>query len=636
MQLKRIRISNFRSIQETEIELGETTVLIGPNNSGKTAILEALRIALTRRWGQRGTGFTEYDMHLSQERTDPKVGPPLTIEVELEEKEPEDWPDDLQNELEDIIQFDPMSGKSSIFLRVTCAWDELEDSYVPRWEFLNVQKAPLTGRGARSLNFQDFFQYLPVFYLGALRDANDEFSAKSQFWGKLLRTINIPEELEQEAKTIFDELNTRILNSDPKLQDLTNSLSSISAVSSTDTPGQANLRILPLNTWDILSKAEVIYQSEEIKPWLPLERHGQGIQSLSVLFLFKSFVEILLHELYKPDSTAVLALEEPETHLHPQAARALWRHTNELDGQKIITTHSPYFLQHVPFRDIRVVRNGENGSKVLSLPRQFKVEVPYVAGFAQPIQASNGLLEYDQTFGALISKGEISQNLYRDLLRACTAPEHKAYHEPLRRLYETSKTFISDAELEQLETFARRIRGEIFFARRWLLVEGQSDYNLVHGTAKGLGYDLDEHGVAVIDFKNCGNPSIFAVLARALEYPWLIVVDGDPAGLGYIEEIKQRGFSGDEVDRRSFHLPDGYLEQQLIADGLQDELKDILISLGIENANTLDDEALLSQLKKEKNNYTQILAKRCVSSPELAERMPGPMRTAIRSLRGLE
>jgi len=50
-------------------------------------------------------------------------------------------------------------------------------------------------------------------------------------------------------------------------------------------------------------------------------------------------------------SAFVLALEELETHVHPQAARSLWRHISELPGQKIVTTHSPYFLPHVPHID---------------------------------------------------------------------------------------------------------------------------------------------------------------------------------------------------------------------------------------------------------------------------------------------
>jgi putative ATP-dependent endonuclease of the OLD family len=121
--IKRLRIANFRSIRQADIELSPVTVLIGPNNAGKSAILEAIRIALTRRWGQRGTGFTEYDVHLCHTRPDPKVGDPVVIGIELQEEAPNAWPEDLHAELEDVIQLDAMSGQASIIMRVSCAWD---------------------------------------------------------------------------------------------------------------------------------------------------------------------------------------------------------------------------------------------------------------------------------------------------------------------------------------------------------------------------------------------------------------------------------------------------------------------------------------------------------------------------------
>ncbi|MBY5379343.1 ATP-dependent nuclease [Rhizobium leguminosarum] len=634
--IKRIRISNFRSIQQADIELGPVTVLIGTNNAGKSAILEAIRIALTRRWGQRGTGFTEYDVHLCDGRPDPKIGDPVVIEVELQEEVASEWPEDLHGELEDIIQLDPVAGRASIIMRVSCSWDAAEESFVPRWEFLNVNRNPLVGRGARAVNLQEFFQFLPVFYLEALRDVADEFSPRSQFWGKLLRTVQIPEILEQKSKRIFDLLNRRLLDADPLLANLATGLSHISRVAATDAPGQADLRLLPLNTWDILSKAEVIYKTEGRKPWLPLARHGQGVQSLSVMFLFKAFVELILSDLYRPESSAVLALEEPETHLHPQAARSLWRHISELPGQKIVTTHSPYFLQHVPFRDIRVVRIEVDGTTVSSLPRQFRAQVPHILALDAIVDASGGLISYDRGLNELVLSGPLPQNQYQQLIVAYNGrPDTTALHAALRRVSDASKEFVSDAELDQLETFARRIRGEIFFARRWLLVEGQSDYHLVHGIAKGLDYDLDEHGVAVIDFQNCGNPEIFAVLARALDYPWLIVVDGDAAGQGYLAKIAGRSFSQPEMTRRAFSLPAGHLEQQLVADGLQAELKAILVSFGNTAAANLDDAALITTLKKDKSGYAAVLAKQCAENPALAQRMPAPFRNAILSLRGL-
>lgn len=636
MQIKRVAIENFRSIRRAELELGSTTVLIGPNNAGKTAILEAIRIALTRRWGQRGTGFTEYDVHLCEERTDPKTGDPVVIEIEMQEAEAGEWPEEVTETLTDIIQLNPMSGQASIIMRVSCAWDEGEESYVPKWEFLNVDRNPLAGKGARATNFQEFFSFLPVFYLDALRDAGGEFSARSQFWGRLLRTVQIPEALEQKSVRIFNLLNAKLLAADPMLGDLANSLSDISRVATTGTPGQANLRVLPLNTWDLLSQAEVIYQTDGAKPWLPLLRHGQGVQSLSVMFLFRSFVEMLLAELYRAESTPVLAMEEPETHLHPQASRSLFGHINTLPGQKILSTHSPYFLQHVPFRDIRVVRGGLNGTEIKSLPREFRCRLPSLPTLNPVIANSEGLLEYDGGLTELVIKGELPTAIYQSLLVAYHGqPETADYHAKLRAARDASLEYIRDEELIKLETFARRIRGEIFFASKWLLVEGQSEYHIMHGMAKALGYDFDEHGVSVIDFQNNGNPESFAALGRALGYPWVMVVDGDLAGTQFLASVAGRNFDVEHMAQRSKQLPAGVLEEQLVADGLQLELKNILEAQGVANTASLSDVELIAELKDDKCGYAAELGAQCAASLPLAERMPLALREAIDVLRAL-
>ncbi len=81
MRITRIEIENFRSIRQLVVDLGDTTVFMGPNNAGKTAILDALRIALTRRWGQRGTDSSEYDVHLAGDTADPKTSSGVCIEL---------------------------------------------------------------------------------------------------------------------------------------------------------------------------------------------------------------------------------------------------------------------------------------------------------------------------------------------------------------------------------------------------------------------------------------------------------------------------------------------------------------------------------------------------------------------------
>ena len=636
MRVTRIEIQNFRSIKHLVVDLGKTTVFVGPNNAGKTAILDALRIALTRRWGQRGTGFTEYDVHLAGDDDDPKASPGVSIEIHAQESEPEEWPDGVAEDLDQIVQLDPHTGLHSITLRTRCAWSKESRAFEPSWEFLNVARKPLARRGARRVNLDRFWRYLPVFYLGALRNVGDEFSPRSQFWGRLLKALEIPADLESRALRVLDLLNRRLLKADPRLQKIAGTLSGATRIAAHDREGGLDLRMVPLKMWDLLSTAEIILRNEPDSPWLPLLRQGQGIQSLSVIFLFQAFVEHLVRELYEQDSEPVLALEEPETHLHPQAARTLWTHVQALPGQKIVTTHSPYFVQHVPFRDLRLVRLTQEGTQVKSLPASFSASVPVLDGLDAVVDRSAGRLNHDAASESLTVIGSLDKDTYRALLTCCGRHERRAELErTLRDLRDRSFLHIGDDELQSLETYARRMRGEIFFAERWLIVEGQADYLIVHALADAMGYDLDSHGVSVIDAQNNGNPATFAALARALDIPWLAVFDGDDEGKGYVDDIAKRGFPPQELMRRCRTHEADDLEAQLVANGLDPELREILKELGVQGAADLTNDELLARMKQKKVGCAALLAVRLREDPDSALRAPAAFRTAIEQLPGL-
>ncbi len=638
MRITRIEIKNFRSIQHLVVELGDTTVLVGPNNTGKTAILDALRIALTRRWGQRGTGFNEYDVHMTDEQSDPKASSGVSIEIRAEEKEPGEWTDSITEDLGDIVQLDLATNRRSVSLRTRCLWNVDADSFEPSWEFLDAAREPLVGVGARRVNLERFWRYLPVFYLGALRDVGDEFSARSsQFWTRLLKDLNIPTELESRAMRVLDLLNRRLLKADPRLAEITETLSGATSIATRDREGDLDLRMVPLKTWDLLSRAEIILRNEPDLPWLPLRHQGQGIQSLSVIFLFQAFIEHLLVELYEPGSEPVLALEEPETHLHPQAVRTLWGHVDALPGQKIVTTHSPYFVQHVPFRDLRIVRLHAGVTEVRWLPASFSESIPSLSDLESVVANSGGLLSYKRASETLTVHGSLEENYYRALLRCCPQDERRFNVESrLRSLKDRSSLYVTDDELLALETYVRRMRAELFFAERWMIVEGQADFLLVHAMAHALDYDLDRHGVSVIDAQNNGNPAIFAALARALGIPWLAVFDGDQEGEKFVRNIKKRGFHEDELAIRCRNHPAGNLETQLVADGMGPELRELLEEIGVQNALRLADKDLLTELRSQKAVYAGRLAGRIRFKHDLVERMPKAFSEAIAQLRGFE
>src|SRR3989339_464575 len=56
--LTRLKISNFKKLDDIDVELGKTVVLIGPNNSGKTSALQALALwdIGLRQWNAKREG----------------------------------------------------------------------------------------------------------------------------------------------------------------------------------------------------------------------------------------------------------------------------------------------------------------------------------------------------------------------------------------------------------------------------------------------------------------------------------------------------------------------------------------------------------------------------------------------------
>ncbi|NOY59205.1 MAG: AAA family ATPase [Calditrichaeota bacterium] len=52
--ITKIRIKNFKKLDDVEIDLGSAVVFVGPNNSGKTSLLQAISLweLGMRRWAE--------------------------------------------------------------------------------------------------------------------------------------------------------------------------------------------------------------------------------------------------------------------------------------------------------------------------------------------------------------------------------------------------------------------------------------------------------------------------------------------------------------------------------------------------------------------------------------------------------
>jgi putative ATP-dependent endonuclease of the OLD family len=628
MKITRLRIENFRSIKSLDLPLDDTTVLIGPNNAGKSAILEALRIALTRRWGQQGTGFTEHDIHCPDNETDPRTAPSVRIELTFEEPASSAWPTEMVSDLEDLIII-TSNGLNKLTFSVTYAWNPETKSFEPGWEFLDAAGRPLPPR-RRAINISNLFNYILFFWLGALRDADSEFAARSRHWGGLLKSIQIPQDLEEEVKQSLDALDEKLLAADSRLGDISEVIGHATRIAIEDRPGAAKLRMLPLNMWELLSRAGIVLRNEELRPWLPLDHHGQGLQSLSVIFLCQAVVLQKLSE--GPEGAEpIFAIEEPEVHLHPQAARTLWERILALPGQKIVTTHSPYFVQNVPLHNLRLVRFCQGSTQVTSLLSRVVSDLRWTNEVEKLVNGRRwSQFTKDPASGCLASDEWFDTTTANDL-EGCwrDTPETASAKEKIDNFRYACRLLIPPEEEADFTSLARRMRGEIFFARGWILVEGPTEYLLLQAIGRAYGYDLDQHGYSVIDFQNNGSPVIYTALADAFGIPWTMIADGDVEGGRFQAQLIKRGYRLKDLEERVFTLPPpNDLEDQLVADGHEDLLREILGEIGTKNADQCSLDELRRLLGNRKTAYMTRLAPRVAASCDLASRMP----TAIVSL----
>ena len=214
-------------------------------------------------------------------------------------------------------------------------------------------------------------------------------------------------------------------------------------------------------------------------------------------------------------------------------------------------------------------------------------------------------------------------------------PGQSEVHAALRRLQEESQLYLSNNDLSDLETYAKRIRGEVLFARAWLLCEGPTEYLLLRYFAGLLGTPLDQAGVTVIDFQNNGSPGAFVGLARAFEIPWIMIHDKDSAEKGFVRQVQNRGLTKTELTKLVRPLPENGMDWEmfLVKYGFIQEYRQILAERGViltksEGTAGFEDE-IAEKIRSDKTGYAIALIEKLQATSSDASKVPQFLQTVI-------
>jgi putative ATP-dependent endonuclease of OLD family len=409
MKLARIAIENYRGITDLDIELDRTTVLIGENNTGKTSVLEALNTCMNRGLSRRATPFSEYDFHLANDGAEPADAPPLVLTLTFEETKEDEWVADIDQAFDKAIQVLDDNRKQLAF-RVTAKYDKATRDFAVEWCFLDQTGSPLPTAKQPKL-VTDLQSLAPVFFLGAVREASQHFHAKSSFWGPFTKNPQIDEGTRKEIEEQIGSLNQAILDSHKPFDVVKERIAQTGKLLPLASKDLVSVEAIPARIFDMLAKTQVKLACRT-GARLPISQHGAGTQSLSVMFLFEAFLQSRLAEAYDKHSVPILALEEPESHLHPSAVRALWSTIDSLAGQKIIATHSGDLLAVVPLKAIRRLARKNGKVEVFSV-KPATLDAREVQKVTYHIRAKRGALLFARCW--LLVEGETEFTMLPEL-----------------------------------------------------------------------------------------------------------------------------------------------------------------------------------------------------------------------------
>ena len=181
-----------------------------------------------------------------------------------------------------------------------------------------------------------------------------------------VRALELEDEDREEMQAALLELNEKVLRKHASFDDVKECLKKTAELLPLGRTNPVSIEAIPTKLIDILSRTQVNLSSVT-GAQIPIVRHGSGTQSLAVICLFDAFLQNQLKQNYSDFSEPLLALEEPEAHLHPSAIKSVGQMLRILSGQKLVSTHSGDLLASIPLQNIRRLRRVEGTIKIYAL-----------------------------------------------------------------------------------------------------------------------------------------------------------------------------------------------------------------------------------------------------------------------------